>query len=165
MTSTPIRLLAATALLATVTLAGCKREEAAPAPAPPPAVEPAPAPPPPPAPVAATASVTGLTLGNAVGADMAIATPATTFAPADTIHAAVATSTSDPMAAVNGRLTAKWTFEDGQTVNEESRDVVLTGSGTTVFQISKPDGWPAGKYRVEISLDGAPVQSADFEVK
>ncbi|MGL6291526.1 MAG: hypothetical protein ACRC2H_12610 [Silanimonas sp.] len=165
MTSTPNRLLMASALLAAVTLAGCQREDAAPTPTPPPAVEPAPAPPPPPAPVAATASVTGLTLGNAVGADMAIAAPATTFAPTDTIHAAVATSTSDPMATVNGTLAAKWTFEDGQTVNEESRDVVLTGNGTTVFQISKPDGWPVGKYKVEISMDGTPVQSADFEVK
>lgn len=164
MTSTPIRRLAGSALIAALALSGCKREEAAPAPTPPPAA-PAPAPAPPPAPMPATASVTGLTLGNAVGADMAIAAPSNTFATTDTIHAAVATSTSDPMATVNGTLAAKWTFEDGQTVNEESRDVVFTGTGTTVFQISKPDGWPVGKYRVEISLNGAPAQSAEFEVK
>lgn len=164
MTSSPIRLVAASALLSVLVLSGCKREEAAPPP-PPPAAAPAPAPAPPPAPIAATASVTALTLGNAVGADMSIAATATTFAPTDTIHAAVATTTSDPMASVNGTLAAKWTFEDGQTVNEESRDVVFTGAGTTVFQIGKPDGWPAGKYRVEISLNGAPAQAADFEVK
>lgn len=164
MTSNSIRFMAGTALVAALALAGCKREEAAPAPTPPPAA-PAPAPAPPPAPMPATASVTGVTLGNAVGADMSIAAPMTAFAATDTIHAAVATSTSDAMASVNGALAARWTFEDGQVVNEESRDVVFTGAGTTVFQISKPDGWPLGKYRVEISLNGAPVQSAEFEVK
>jgi hypothetical protein len=164
MTSNRTRLLAGSALVLSLALAGCQREEAAPPPPPPPAA-PAPMPEPPPEPMPATANVTGITLGNAVGADMAITAPTTMFATTDTIHAAVATSTSDPIASVNGTLAAKWSFEDGQTVNEESRDVVFTGTGTTLFQISKPDGWPIGKYRVEISLDGAPVQSAEFEVK
>ena len=163
MKPTPIRLLAGGVLLVTFVLVGCQREEAAPAPAPTPA--PAPAPTPPPAPMPATASVTGLTLGNATSPDMGVAAPMTTFASTDTIHASVATATSDPMASVNGTLAARWIFEDGQVVNEESREVVFTGNGRTDFQISKPDGWPVGKYRVEILLDGAVAQSADFEVK
>ena len=163
MSSNPIRFAAATALVATLVLAGCKRDEAAPA-SPPPAA-PAPAPAPPPAPVAATASVTGVTLGNTISADGAIAQPVTTFGTADTITAAVATATSDPMASVNGTLAARWTFEDGQVVNEESRDVVFTGSGVTTFQISKPDRWPAGRYKLEVSLNGTVAQSVDFEVK
>jgi hypothetical protein len=43
--------------------------------------------------------------------------------------------------------------------------VNFTGNGVTDFQISKPDGWPTGKYKVEVSLDGAAVQSREFEVK
>jgi hypothetical protein len=35
----------------------------------------------------------------------------------------------------------------------------------TEFHISKPDGWPAGKYSVVISIDGKPAGSQDFEVK
>ena len=162
-TRTPHLILAA--VLATAALAGCKKREE-PAVAPPPAAEPAPMPTTPAPAPAATASVTAVDLGTATGADMKITAPKTTFAPKDTIIAAVSTSTSDPMASVPGKLGAKWTHVDSnQTVHEESKDVNFTGSGVTDFQISKPDGWPTGKYKVEISMDGNVVQSREFEVK
>jgi len=151
------------ALVGTIALAGCKKkEEATPAPAP---VVTEPAPAPAPAPMAATASVVSVDLGSAVGADSKVTTPTTTFKPKDTVYAAVSTTTSDPAAPVAGKLSAKWTFQDGQTVHEESKDFNLAGPGVTAFQVSKPDGLPAGKYKVEISLDGAMAQSKDFEVK
>lgn len=150
------------ALAAALVLSACKKPE----PATPPAPAAAPAPTPmTPAPAAATASVTAIDLGNAIGADNRVTAPATTFAPRDTIHAAVVTRTSDPMASVPGKLSAKWTYQDGQTVHEDSRDLTLAGDGVTTFQISKPDGLPAGRYKVEIALDGTVVQSKDFEVK
>ena len=71
----------------------------------------------------------------------------------------------DAAATVPGKPGARWTFQDGQVVHEDSRDVNLTGDGANVFQISKPDGFPAGRYKVEISLDGTVVQSKEFEVK
>jgi hypothetical protein len=152
------------ALLGTVAIVGCKKKEE-PAPVsttPPPATTPAPAP----APMPATASVTSVDLGNAVGADMKVAAPATTFAPKDTIYVSIGTSTSDPAASVPGKLGVKWTHVDSnQTVNEESRDAALTGMGTTEFHIAKPDGWPKGKYKVDVSLDGTVVQTREFEVK
>ena len=152
------------ALLGTVAVVGCKKKEE-PAPVsttPPPATTPAPAP----APMAATASVTSVDLGNSLGADMKVAAPATTFAPKDTIYASIGTSTSDPAAAVPGKLGVKWTHVDSnQTVNEETRDLSLTGMGATEFHIAKPDGWPKGKYKVEVTLDGAVVQTREFEVK
>ena len=150
------------AMLGSAALVGCKKKEE---PAPPPvASEPAPMAQPP-APMPATASVTGVDLGNAVGADMRVAAPMGTFAPKDTIYASVTTRTSDAMATVPGKLAARWTFQDGQTVHEESRDLSLTGDGTTAFQVSKPDGFPVGRYKVEISLDGSVVQSKEFDVK
>ena len=63
-----------------------------------------------------------------------------------------------------GKLNAKWTYQDGQTVDSQDKDVAA-GPQVSDFSISKPDGWPAGKYKVEISLDGNVVQSRDFEVK
>ena len=150
-------------LLGGVALVGCKKKEE---PAPPPvASEPAPMAQPP-APMPATASVTGVDLGNAVGADMRVTAPMTTFAAKDTIYAAVGTGTSDPAASVAGKLGAKWTHVDSsQVVHEESKDITFAGDGVTDFQISKPDGWPTGKYKVEISLDGNVVQTREFEVK
>ena len=150
------------ALAAALVLSACKKPEPAPAPAPPAT---APEPTPITAPAAATASVTAVDLGNSVGADNRVVAPATTFAPRDTIYAAVTTRTSDAAATVPGKLGAEWTYQDGPTVHEDSRDLNLTGDVVTAFQISKPDGFPAGRYKVEISLDGSVVQSKEFEVK
>lgn len=152
----------AAALLGSVALVGCKKKEEAVV-TPPVATTPAPAPTMP-AP-AASASVTSVDLGTAVGADMRVTAPATTFKPGDKIIAAVSTSTSDPAATVPGKLSAKWTYQDGQTVHEESRDVNLTGTGVTNFEISKPDGWPTGKYTLAVMMDGMTVQTREFEVK
>ena len=153
-----ISLAIATALLATVALAGCKKKEDA-AMTTPPASEPAtPATMPAPAPAPTPAMVSSVDLGNAVGADNKVTMASTSFATKDTIHASVATDGS------GGKLNAKWTYQDGQTVDSQDKDVAA-GPQTTDFSISKPDGWPAGKYKVEISLDGSVVQSRDFEVK
>ncbi|MBN8262145.1 MAG: hypothetical protein J0L59_07460 [Xanthomonadales bacterium] len=152
-------------LIGSAAMVGCKKKEE-PAPMPPVASEPAATTPAPMPAAAATASVTGVDLGNAVGADMRVAAPMGTFAPKDTIYAAVMTATSDPAASVAGKLGAKWTHLDSnQTVHEDSKDLTFAGDGVTDFQISKPDGWPTGKYKVEIMLDGNVVQTREFEVR
>lgn len=163
MTRNPIPAALAAALLGTLALAGCKKDEPAP---PPPVAAPAPAPAPEPAPAPAPAvTVTSVDLGNAIGGDARVTTPATTFATTDTIHASVATVSSDPTTPRAGQLTARWTYEGDQLVDETTRDFNFTGNGTTAFQISKPDGWPTGNYRVEILQDGQVVQTRDFEVR
>lgn len=149
------------ALVAALALSGCKKSEPAPPPAP---VATAPAPAPIEAP-AATVSVAAVDLGNSIGADNRVAAPATTFAPTDTVYASVSTLTSDAAATVPGALAAKWTFQDGQTVHEESHDLNFTGNGANAFRISMPGGLPVGQYRVEISLNGAVAQSKSFEVR
>ena len=158
--------LLALGLAGALTIAACnKSPENAPPPAtttpattPPPA--PAPATPPPSTP-AQGVSVTSVDLGTAVGADQKVTSPTTTFSPKDTIYAAVATTGN----AANATLGAKWTYQDGQTVNDSSQTIAPAGPAVTTFHISKPDGWPAGNYKVEISLDGNMVSSKDFTVK
>jgi hypothetical protein len=154
------------AVIGSVAIVGCKKkEEAAPAPAPT-IAEPAAPPPPPPAPTA-TASVASVDLGNAVGPDMKLTAMSTTFKPKDTITVSIGTTTSDPAATVAGKIGAKWTYLNGtevMVVSEETKDLNLTGTGATNFQIAKPDGFPVGKYKVEVSLDGMVVQTKDFEV-
>ena len=80
---------------------------------------------------------------------------------------AVSTSTSDPAASVGGKLGAKWTHVDSnQVVSEEApKDITFAGDGVTDFQISKPSGWPTGKYKLEVSADGAVVNTTEFDVK
>ena len=152
----------AAALVATLALAGCKKKDE---PVPPPvAAAPAPATRVTPA-VAATVSVIDVQLGNAAAADLHVVAPMSSFGRNDTVVAAIATSTSDPALAVPGKLGVKWTFQDGQVVNDESKDINFTGPGVTDFQIAKPGGWPAGNYKLEVSLDGKLVQSKDFAIK
>jgi hypothetical protein len=157
-----ISLAIAAALIATVAVAGCKKKDdtAAMPPASTPATvaAPAPAEPMPAPPTTAAAMVSSVDLGNAVGADNKVTMASTTFATKDTIHASVATD------GAGGKLNAKWSYQDGQVVDSQDKDV-MSGPQVTDFSISKPDGWPAGKYKVEISLDGNVVQSRDFEVK
>ena len=43
--------------------------------------------------------------------------------------------------------------------------IAPTGPAVTEFHIAKPDGWPLGKYKVEILLNGQTAQTKDFTVK
>jgi hypothetical protein len=106
-------------------------------------------------------TVASVDLGTAVGPDQKVTSPTTTFGAKDTIYAAVSTTG----AATNATLGAKWTYQDGQTVNDSSQTIAPSGPAVTTFHISKPDGWPAGNYKVEISLDGKSVSSKDFTVQ
>lgn len=162
MNRTPVNLAIAVALGTMLALGACKRDE--------PVVTdttpvPAPAPAPVPAETAPAATVTAVDLGSAVDADGRVVAGTSTFATTDTITASVMTTTGSPTSTATGTLGARWTFEDGQLVNEETKTFQFTGPGVTNFQISKPDGWPVGRYQLEVSLDGRVVQTRSFEVR
>jgi hypothetical protein len=144
---------------AAIALAACGKKEAPPPPAPAPAPVVAPAAPPAPAGV----TLASVTLGKAVGADKKVSAATETFAKGDTIHASI-----DTTGAGSATVVAKWTYsKDGKTapVKEESATITPTGPATTEFHISKPDGWPAGNYQVEILLNGQPAGSRTFVVR
>ena len=150
----------ATALVAGLALAGCKKNDTAAdtnATTPPPMSEPAPTTPAP-TPPATELTVTTVDLGSAVGTDNRITTPATSFAGGDTIHASVATDGT-----AGGNLTATWTYQDGQVVDTQDK-AIPAGPQVTDFSISKPDGWPAGHYKLEISNAGMVVQTREFDI-
>ena len=136
--------LAAVPLLGTA----CKKE----APPPPPAEA---TPPPPPA----QPAVTKIELGSSVGADKRVLAPRTSFGVKDSIIASVYTENTAPGA----MLTAKWTFQTGQTVDSTSQ-AIAASPGVTEFHIVKKSAWPTGRYKVEISLNGTPAGSQEFDV-
>jgi hypothetical protein len=66
------------------------------------------------------------------------------------------------------KLDAKWTYRRGDkvaVVKEDSMTVNTYGPATNEFHVSKPDGWPAGDYEVQVMLDGKPVGSKHLTVK
>jgi hypothetical protein len=107
-------------------------------------------------------SVTNVNLGKSIGSDKKVTAPAESFGKNDTIYAVVETSGSG-----SATLKAKWTYhQGGQTavVDESTQTIKATGPETSEFHISKPDGWPAGDYQVEISLNDKPAGTKKFSV-
>lgn len=145
--------MVAGSMLALVTaLGGCKKKAP---PAPPPAAVEAPPPAPPPL---AFASVE---LGKGIGPDKKVLAPVIQFGLRDTIYASVATTG----VAAAATVTAKWTFQTGQTVDSTSIAIAPTGPANTEFHITKKSAWPVGKYKVAIMLNGALAGEREFEVK
>ncbi len=152
-----ISIALAAALVATIGITGCKKKEE-PVVAPPAtsATESATTP----APAAAPVSVISVDLGSVAGADNRLTAPTSTFKPTDSIIASVNTSG----AAAGNSLQVNWTYQDGAQVHSESR--TMEGADTIyAFTIANPQGFPLGKYRVEVSLDGGTPQMREFEVK
>ena len=133
---------------------GCAKKDAQPPVDSAMAVAPAPAP-----------SVTGMELGRHLGANNTVAEAATVFGKRDTIYVSVIGQNTLPTSS----LTAKWTFQTGQLVDSTTQAFARTDATntttTTEFHISKKSAWPAGKYKVEIWMDGVSVGSRDFEIK
>jgi hypothetical protein len=141
--------------LATMGMVSCKKKEAPP----PPAASAAPAPAPAPAPT--PFSVQGIEVGKSIGADKKVTAPSASFGRHDTIYVSVSTDGAAP----SKTISAKWTFQSGQTVKEQSQTIAPTGPAATEFHISKAGAWPAGKYKVEILVDGSSAGTKDFEIK
>ena len=115
-----------------------------------------------PAPAPVAFAVQGVEVGKQIGPDKKVTAPGTTFGPKDTIYASVSTDGAAP----SKTIAAKWTFGTaGKLVKADSQTIAPTGPAATEFHISKPSGWPVGKYKVEISVDGSPAGSKEFEVK
>ena len=147
-------MLFATAALAGLLTVACAKKEVPPPPDSAAVAAPAPAP-----------AVTGIELGHRLGNNNTVAEAATVFGKRDTMYVSVIAQNVPP----TSTLTAKWTFQTGQLVDSTSQAPARTDATntttTTEFHISKKTPWPAGKYKVEIWLDGLPVGSRDFDVK
>ena len=132
--------------VATALGAACSRQGASPAPGATPAAE--------------SVRVTDVDLGRSLGADKRVVDKTDSIKPNDTVYVSVTTEGSAPSAT----LKARWTYEGDQLVQESSQTIAPTGTAVTEFHVAKPDGWPKGSYKVEVFLNGNPVESESFKV-
>jgi hypothetical protein len=173
MTRKPLMLAVSLAVTLALSACGKSNEPASPIPdtPPPSATVVSPAPPAPAASASASAamsmnampaavSISSVELGSAVDANHKVRAISSMFGPKDTVYASV-----DTMGNGSATLVAKWTYQDGQVVHEDSKVLAAMGPETTAFMISNPGGFPAGDYKVDISLDGKSVTSKDFSIK
>ena len=105
--------------------------------------------------------VSQIDMGRSLNADKTISDNSNSFKANDTIYASIATVGT----AATATLKARWTYQDGQVVNESTQTIAPTGDARTEFHISKPDGWPTGKYKLEVFLNGSSAATKDFEVQ
>ena len=103
-------------------------------------------------------SVVAVDLGRNIDVDKLVTERVEVFKPNDTIYASIRTNGASP----NAKLGVKWIYQDGQVVDQSEQ--VIAPEGKTEFHITKPDGLPAGNYKVEILVDGSSVQTKDFRV-
>lgn len=118
-----------------------------------------------PVPTPAPAAVSGVTLGNAIGADKSVSAAAETFAVRDTIYASVATTGTGHV-----KLRALWSFvKDDKTakVNETTMEFESTGPANNEFHVENAKGWPKGDYKVDIFFGDSetPATTKTFKVQ
>ncbi|MBV8199242.1 MAG: hypothetical protein JOZ15_01330 [Acidobacteria bacterium] len=167
-----LRLSSLALLIAALPLAACHKSEEAPpaagaapaatAPATAPAA--APAAPATPATPATPLKVVSLTIGKSVGSDNKVSAEADTFAPGDTVYAAVGTTGGSPAA----KLTARWATVSRsgaeKPAGDETKTIAPAGDAMTEFHLVKPGGLTTGDYMVKILLDGKSVATKAFRV-
>jgi len=108
----------------------------------------------------ATPMVGMITLGSAVGADKRVSAPKETFGVRDTIYASVETDGTG----MAQKLKAVWTM-GAETVKTDSLMLDLNGPTVSEFHISRPRAWPAGTYRLTVTLNDGAAQTKDFTVR
>jgi ABC-type oligopeptide transport system substrate-binding subunit len=105
--------------------------------------------------------VSHIDMGRSLNADRTISNNTVSFKPNDTVYASIVTEGT----AATATMKAKWTYQEGQVVNESTQTIAPTGNARTEFHISKPDGWPPGMYKLEVFLNGSSAATRDFEVE
>lgn len=133
-----------TLLLVAGALAACSRNQSSPPPA-----------------TQGSLKVAAISVGRALATDKTVADQTDSFRPTDTFYVSVKTEGG----ASNAKLSARWTYQDGQVVDDSTQSIAPSGPAVTEFHVSKPDGWPVGTYKVEVSLNGAPAGSKELTVK
>jgi hypothetical protein len=111
--------------------------------------------------VTSAVRVTDVSLGRAIGTDKRVTNQTDDFRAGDTIYVSIVTEGS----AREARLTARWTYQDGQVVDESSQTIAPSGTTVTEFHVTRPSGWPAGNYTLRVLLDGREVESEEFKVQ
>lgn len=85
--------------------------------------------------------------------------PTTRFAPTDTVYAAIESEGT----AKDYTIYAKWIGADGMELADYGIREDQAGRNLTVISLSKPDGWPKGTSRIEISVNGKLERTVTFQ--
>ena len=100
-------------------------------------------------------------LGRSLDADKSIKDATTSFKPQDTVCASIKVSGS----ANSGLVRALWTDQQGKIVQDDTRLVTPSRSDTLALQVTPPNGWTGGQYRLDVYLDDRLAATRTFTVE
>ena len=103
--------------------------------------------------------LTTLQLGRSLNPDNSVGTHTTRFKPDETVYVSILSD--DPG---YGTITVQWRL-NGQVVSEATRDVSYTRAAATEFHLQNSGGFPPGRYRVDVLINGQPAGSREFRVE
>ena len=104
--------------------------------------------------------ITAVDLGSGVTDDKMVHSPAETFAPKSTIYASIATD-----GVGSGTLSARWTAADGKLLAEQKQTINPTKATHFEFHYAPAEGWPVGRHKVVLALDGSAPRTREFDVR
>ena len=105
-------------------------------------------------------TVQEIVVGRSKGTGQSVIEPITRFGFHDTFFVFVTTAGGvEPVT-----IGARWTYQAAELLFKENRTITPSGHVTTSFGVLNAGGWRAGRYKVEITLDGKRVGSRTFEV-
>ncbi len=91
--------------------------------------------------------------------------PTAVFKPTDSVIHLVVTTAYVPSGTKVG---AEWWAVEAAGVKDHKIDAAelsMESTGVVHFTLSRPEGWPPGKYKVILSLDGKANRTLEFEVR
>ncbi len=105
-------------------------------------------------------SIDDIVLTTALGADYCPVDEVTTFPPDSPFYCSLEVSNLR----TGSTVTSRWYFGE-QFIEEISYQVQAAGSGCVGFELTSPNPWPRGGYRVEVYLSGRLERMATFAVR
>jgi hypothetical protein len=110
--------------------------------------------------IGGSASIDDIILTTALGADYCPVDEITAFAAESPLYCSVIVSNLR----TGSMVTSRWYFGE-QFIEEISYEVEMGGSGCVGFELTSPNPWPKGGYRVEVYLNGHLERTASFAVR
>src|SRR2546426_6739989 len=84
------------------------------------------------------------------------------FIPTDDVWASVIVEGNAPRAT----LQARWLTDGGGVLEQSSQEITPTGRTVVAFHAAaRPGGWPLGRYKLELLLDGVVGGTQPFEIR
>jgi hypothetical protein len=109
--------------------------------------------------IGGTSSVDDIVLTSALDADYCAIDETTTFSSNGPLNCSVKVSNLQ----TGSTLTSRWYYGE-QFIEEINYQIQAGGHGCVGFELTSPNPWPRGGYRVEIYLDGQLERMATFAV-